>query len=268
MDAVVLDIDGVLIRHRRALPGAVELLSWLREQDLPFTLLTNDGCTGPQEKAAYLRSGGIDVEADRICSVGHAIPALVESLGVAGQRFFALGRLGEPDYAVAAGLVVTRDLRELVGGRCQGLIVGETGYEWEPAVNAAINFLIQKPGAPLVCPNPDLYFPVRDHGIRLASGAVTLLIREMVERYGIACAPIYLGKPYEPVFAVNHARLEARAGGVLSRDRVLMVGDTLGGDIAGARAFGYRTALVLTGLTRLDMLDGSAVQPDLVARGL
>jgi ribonucleotide monophosphatase NagD (HAD superfamily) len=42
------------------------------------------------------------------------------------------------------------------------------------------------------------------------------------------------------------------------------VGDFIRSDIQGALDFGYCSALVLTGVTTRDMLDRSAVRPDLV----
>jgi len=269
IDAVVLDIDGVLIRHRRALPGALELLEALRADGTPFTLLTNDGSNSPREKAAYLRAAGIDVGEEAIYSASHALEDFVAERGLRGERFLVLGRLGEPCYAEAAGLVVCRDLDSIESTR--GIIMGEGEYDWEPAINAAINFFIRVPDALLVCPNPDVYFPIEDGRIRLASGAVAHLVQEMVERYGKPRAPVYLGKPYAPVFTAAHACLERLRGGragSLAPRRVLMVGDSLTGDIAGGNAFGYRTALVLTGLTTRGMLEGSTIRPEKVFEAL
>lgn len=269
IDAVVLDIDGVLVRNRKALPGAVELLSMLRAQKVPYALLTNDGCNSPREKTCALSSAGLDVREEEIFSAGHALRDLVQQRGLQGERFFVMGKLGDPCYAEAAGLVVTRHLDAMESTR--GIVMGETGYDWEPTINAAVNWLIRVPMALFICPNPDAFFPIRNGGIRLASGAVTHLIREMVERNGKECTPIYLGKPYTPVFAANHARLERESGlppGGLSKRRVLMVGDSLTADIAGGNAFGYRTAVVFTGLTTRGMLEASAVKPEMVIEGL
>ncbi len=49
---------------------------------------------------------------------------------------------------------------------------------------------------------------------------------------------------------------------------VPLAGDSLRADIAGGRRFGYRTALVLTGLTRRSMLDGARPAPQEVFQGL
>jgi ribonucleotide monophosphatase NagD (HAD superfamily) len=50
--------------------------------------------------------------------------------------------------------------------------------------------------------------------------------------------------------------------------RTLTIGDRLDTDIAGARAAGLASALVLTGVTTPAMLEQSAIQPDFVFRDL
>ncbi len=57
-----------------------------------------------------------------------------------------MGNLGNPCFAETAGLSTTRDLSEI--NRCQGIIVGERGYDWESFINRAVNFFIQNPCAP------------------------------------------------------------------------------------------------------------------------
>ena len=43
-----------------------------------------------------------------------------------------------------------------------------------------------------------------------------------------------------------------------------MVGDFIESDVKGANDFGYRSALVLSGITNLQMLEQSFVKPELV----
>jgi len=269
LDAVVLDIDGVLIRARRALPGATDFFETLRALGLPFRLLTNDASSSAREKVGYLCAAGVDVREEDLFSSGHALADFVEERGLRGECFYLMGRLGDPCYARAAGLETTRNLQAME--RTRGIVVGEKEFDWEPNINAAVNFLIRDPAALFVCPNPDTYFPARDGRIHLSSGAVTRFLSDMVEGFGRPCRPVYLGKPHAPIFAANHAFMEKQLGlptGGLSRQRVLMIGDSLTGDIAGARTFGYRTALVLTGLTDADLLAGSSIQPELVFESL
>ncbi len=104
--------------------------------------------------------------------------------------------------------------------------------------------------------------------MHVAAGGVARLIASVCAACGRPLEPLYLGKPHEPVFHHNHACLESSLGRPVERRRVLMLGDSLASDVAGARAFGYRSALVLTGATAGESCRASELRPDLVFRAL
>jgi HAD superfamily hydrolase (TIGR01450 family) len=266
LEALVIDVDGVLMVGSRAGAGAAALLARLRELALPYRILTNDANHSVVEKAALLARAGLSVEARDITSSGHGLVEAAERAGLAGELCFLLGRLGEPSYAEAAGLRVTSRLADLPD--CRAALVGEGAYDWETTINGVVNFLLSRPEAPLVVPNPDLYYPGEDRRVHVAAGGVARLIASVCAAYGRRLEPLYLGKPHEPIFHHNHGRLEARLGRPVARERVLMLGDSLAADVAGARAFGYRPALVLTGATAGERWRDSAPQPSLVFRAL
>jgi 4-nitrophenyl phosphatase len=114
-----------------------------------------------------------------------------------------------------------------------------------PGIEAALSAVARRIalGRPprLVLPNPDLIYPAA-HGFGFTSGAVALLLERGLERLGHPVRFEPLGKP-EPLLFEEGAR---RAG---SR-RLLMVGDQLETDIAGARAAGLDAALLETGISR------------------
>jgi 4-nitrophenyl phosphatase len=68
--------------------------------------------------------------------------------------------------------------------------------------------------------------------------------------------PFVIGKPAPTML---HAAVD-----MLGADlrRTLMIGDRLDTDIAGARAAGLASALVLTGVTTAESLVGDPIQPD------
>lgn len=264
IDALVLDVDGVLSVGSRAIPGAGELLEFLADRGIPFALLTNDGNNSIEQKVRLLAAAGLEVSAEAITSSGHVLRDVARELSLIGRLCFVAGRLGEPCYAEAAGIRVTRRLEEL--DRCAGVIIGEEDFDWETVINGIVNYFITRPQAPLIVPNPDLYFPLGEGRLRMASGAVAALIRLVLQRHGTALRPLLLGKPYRPIFRHCHRRLEQRAYVRLRRARVLMVGDSLLSDVLGARRFGYRSALVLTGATTFERLLSSSVRPELVFR--
>ncbi len=264
-DALVFDIDGVLMTSGRPIPGSVEVLQRLRAEGVPFSLLTNDGSHSIPQKVAFLERLGFALHPEEITSCSDGLVEIVREQQRAGQLMFILGDLGVPCYAEQAGLRTTRDLRLLP--ECDGVIVGEAHYDWEPAINGVLNHLLRHPNHPLLVPNPDEYYPGPDGTIIIAAGGVARFIAKTLEVYGIKLEPNYLGKPYQPIFNHQHAELEKRLGRSLPRRRILMLGDSLASDIRGAKEFGYRAGLLLTGITREQHLPSAPVRPDHIFRG-
>lgn len=261
-DAVCLDIDGVLLKSGCRLPGSRRLLDYLRQNGIAFVLLTNDGNHATREKAERLSLAGLDIAPDQIISCGHAIAPQIQSLGMVGKTFFVMGDTGDPCYVRAAGLEVTRDTGKLK--ECQGVIIGEEHYEWEPVINAIVNYFIDSPLAPLIVPNPDEFYPASKLKIHIASGGIARFMQHVLKAYGVDITPIYLGKPYPPIFRMAHSDLERQLGRALDPDKMLMVGDNLAADIAGAQSMGYKSALVLTGVSSADAVSHSNFLPDMV----
>lgn len=263
-DAVVLDIDGILLLSGRPVPGSADFLAQLRRQEYPFSLLTNDGNNSIAEKRRFLRHCGLRIRESEITSCADGLAELTVRLGLRGKRFFVVGALGKPNYALRAGLRVTRSLAALPD--CDGVIVGESRFDWEPVINGVVNYFICRPGSPFIVPNPDECFPSR-HGLRIAAGGIARFIQRVLATLHVTVAPVYLGKPYRPIFEHNHALMEQRLGRKLQKNRVLMLGDSIAADVQGALNFGYRSALFLTGMTTEAGLRRSAIKLDLIFRG-
>ncbi len=266
LEALVLDVDGVLLRGYDPLPGAAEFIDTLHRDRFPFSVLTNDGCHSPEEKSGFLRDCGIRVEPEDIISCAHGLQEIVEQNGWRDQLFFVMGSLGTPCYAERAGLAVTRDKNDLPS--CTGVIIGERRYDWHEVITAVFNYLMHHPEFPVIVPNPDELFPSKPGRFGIASGAIASFLEHLCSVRGRCLHPVYLGKPYAPIFAFNHHRFEKRLGRELRKDRVLMVGDSLRADIQGGRDFGYATALMLTGMTTRKALEESLIQPDMILRGM
>lgn len=262
LNGIVLDIDGVLLGSGRRLPGSRTLLKQLHDRSLPYVLLTNDGNHSVQEKAARLQHVGLPVRPSRIISCGHAIAPLVRESGFSGLPFFVMGDTGDPCYVRTAGLMPIREVEQLE--KCRGVVVGEEHYPWETVINAVVNFFIDAPRSPLIVPNPDEFYPGGGSTIQIAAGGVARFIQRVLATYGLQIDPIYLGKPYPRIFRMARRHLEHQSGTAIPAHRILMVGDNLEADIAGGRQSGFRTALMLTGVTRPAVVSGAHSRPDLV----
>jgi len=261
LDAVVFDVDGVLMRGD-ALPGAVKTVNHLRSEGVLLAILSNDGSHSAEERCRSLAKRGIEFHADEIVSSSDGLVELAADRRLKGEIFFVAGKLGQPCFAEGAGLRVTRNLSNLFD--CRGVILGEEDYDWEETLNAIVNFFLSRPDGLLIVPNPDSHFMTRAGGVMMAPGAITQLLVFVLSRCGVQLTPVFLGKPHQPIFRHLHANLAARASRSLSPARVLIVGDSLEADIRGGGDFGYRTALVLTGVTSGDAVRRSEVKPSLI----
>ncbi|MBI5724093.1 MAG: HAD-IIA family hydrolase [Planctomycetes bacterium] len=266
LDAITLDIDGTLANGKNLLSGAADLLARLRADEIPFILLTNDGSNSPAQKVRDLRRYGLRINRDEIVSASHPLDEFAAERKLVGKKVFVMGSLGQPSYAQMAGMTPVTDIAQLT--RCHAVIIGEKRYDWQNNINAVINFLAANPQKPLVVPNPDAYFLNARKQMRLAPGALTRLIKESLKDRSIEIETVFLGKPHPRIFRHSHAVLEKRLGRAIPKKRVMMIGDSLASDVAGAKSFGYSVSLVLTGVTTRQMLSESKVKPDLVFKGL
>lgn len=244
-EVLLIDAYGVLNDAGGALPGAAELITALRARGSRFLVATNDSSRLPATVAARLRGFGIEVDADQVLTSGALLGPFITGRGLAGGRFLVLGTDDSRRYVTDAGGTIAEPDP---AGRYDAIVVGDDeGYEFLPTVEAALSAAIAltEAGQPpaLILPNPDLIYPKGEGTFGFTSGAVALLLEAGLERRLGARAPRFerLGKPFRPFF--DEAR--RRAG----TDSVVMIGDQLETDIAGARGAGMAAALLTTGVS-------------------
>ncbi len=95
--------------------------------------------------------------------------------------------------------------------------------------------------------------PIEDGGMLPGTGSIVAAVEAASGR-----SATVLGKPEEPMMRAAAERL--------GRDKVLMIGDRLESDVAGAKSIGWDGALVLTGLKLTDGLMDP--QPDHILTSL
>jgi ribonucleotide monophosphatase NagD (HAD superfamily) len=232
-------------------------LDGLNKSSYPYLLLTNDACNSVEEKAAYLNAAGIPVAPGHVLSAGNALKLWAQD-NYHGGKFFQLGKMGIPSFADAAGITVTTIPQEC--GECCGVLCGEGPYDWQPAIEAVFNLLLKHPEYPLVVGNPDSYWAsMRIQGWGIGSGAVARFICQVLADAGKKVVPTYLGKPYAPIYRCASPYLKTLFPEKDFSDpsRLLMVGDSLDSDIAGANANNITSALVMTGITTREILEAA-----------
>jgi 4-nitrophenyl phosphatase len=104
----VFDMDGTLVlgdpTHARleALPGAVELLTFLRRRGVPYVVLTNGTTRTPAQYARTLRGLGFDMADDAVVTPASSAAAVLTRRG--HRRVLALGHQGLTGPLTDAGV--------------------------------------------------------------------------------------------------------------------------------------------------------------------
>ncbi|MBX5491700.1 MAG: TIGR01457 family HAD-type hydrolase [Chloroflexi bacterium] len=245
--ALLIDLDGVIYRGRQVLPGAHALFAHLHQHRIPYRLLTNNATLTPRQYQAKLRAMGIRVPATSVLTSAVATAAYLREVAGPGARVLVVGERGLRNALRAAGCV-------LVDRQADYVVAGLDRTVCYPRLTAAC--LAIAAGATFIGTNPDPAFPTEE-GLWPGAGAIQALLT--------ACTgvrPRVIGKPQPTMLEQALRQL-----GVAPAD-ALMVGDSLLTDVAGGRAAGVPTALVLTGVTRASDLAAATVRPDHVFRDL
>ena len=236
IEGLLLDIDGVLAVSWEALPGAVDAMQRLREDRIPFRLITNTTTKTRAGLAGTLRDAGFDVREEEIVT---AVVATTANLRAAhpGAKVFVLSDGDATEDLAGIELVGVQDADVIViGGACEDFT-----YE---TMNEIFRRLMD--GATLVGMHRNLFWKTSE-GWELDGGAYIAGLEEAADTKATIC-----GKPEKAYFDAALAMLGLEA------DRVAMVGDDMVNDILGAQAAGLTGILVRTGKYR----GGDEIDPD------
>ncbi|MBZ9557891.1 MULTISPECIES: HAD-IIA family hydrolase [unclassified Modicisalibacter] len=239
IDCWLTDMDGVLIREDRALPGAAELIERWRGQAAPFLVLTNNSIYTPRDLSARLMRIGIDVPEDRLWTSALATAAFLRDQAPGGSAF-VIGEAGLTTAIHEAGFVMTDVAPDFV-------VLGETRtYSFE-AITRAIRLI--DAGARFIATNPDVTGPSPE-GPLPATGSVAALITAATKR-----EPYYVGKPNPMMFRSAMNKLGAHS------ERTGMIGDRMDTDVIAGIEAGLHTILVLSGISSREDVERYPFRP-------
>jgi HAD superfamily hydrolase (TIGR01458 family) len=241
MEAVLIDIDGVLTVSWRPLPGAVAAVTRLRDAGLKVALLTNTTSRTRAWIAATLADAGFPVGAGDVLTA----PAL--AAGYLAERYPGARclLLNSGDISAdLAGVTLVEDHPDIV-------LIGGAGPEFGyQALNEVFGHLQQ--GARLLALHRNLYWRT-DEGLQLDTGA---FLAGLERAAGVTAEVI--GKPAAAFFEAALASLGADSSATL------MIGDDVESDVLAAQRAGITGVLVRTGKYLPRTLRGASGIPDYV----
>jgi HAD superfamily hydrolase (TIGR01457 family) len=246
-DAFLFDLDGVLYRGDRPVPGAVDTVARLRAAGRAVVFMTNNSARTPESVAKRLREMGFEADPREVVTSAQVTAELLAGRG--GGSAFVIGEEGVRTALTASGL----DVLDGEPDRADHVVVGwDRGVTYDRLRRACL--LVER-GAGLVATNGDASYPAPD-GLWPGAGALLSVITTTT-----GAMPEIVGKPHAPMFEAARERSGSSAP--------LVVGDRLDTDVAGAAALGIDSLLVLTGISGPDEIEqGSGASPTYVADDL
>lgn len=238
----ILDMDGTFYLGDRLLDGSLEFLDRLKESGQDFLFFTNNSSQTPDVYVDKLRKMKCLVDGDKVVTSGMVTTHYLKKHHDK-SRVYLLGTPMLEEQFIKEGINLVEDKPDLV-------VAGfDTTITYEKLTRAC-TFI--REGARFIATHPDFNCPTED-GFIPDCGAICAFITASTD-----AEPRYLGKPYEETleFVLDHLNC--------TKDEIVFVGDRLYTDIAIAANHGVTSILVLSGETKLEDVQKSDVQPDII----
>lgn len=240
INALIIDMDGVLWHGDQPLPGLSEFFQTLREQQLPFILATNNARLTPDQYLTKLDGMGITVAYHEILTSGMATALyLAQHHAPKSTRVFVIGESGARQPLIEQGFTLTElfqvNNNDEAGVGADIVVCGlDKEISWDKLATATLNI---RAGAEFIGTNGDTTLPT-ELGITIGNGAILAALQTATN-----VKPTLIGKP-EPI-------MYQQAISLLNSDpaETIAIGDRLDTDILGAVNADIRSLLVLTGIS-------------------
>jgi len=235
-DGILFDIFGVIHNGVACFDGAIEALAGLQAAGIPYGFLSNMPFRAARVAESLMRRGVPEGLIRPAMSSGEAVYQALKAGGF-GKTYAFQG----PD---STREIIPEVFFEAPVGAADFVLVSGIGDTDEPEDYAALLDTALARGLPMLCANPDLRVGRGDKMVNCAG----LLVDAYARMGGDAR---WMGKPHKAVFEM--------AGEMLG-GKLLMVGDSLRTDIAGAQGAGLDTVFIRSGIhagandTELDTL--------------
>jgi glycerol-1-phosphatase len=264
-DGLLVDLDGVVWIGREPVPGSPQALRTLLEAGKRIVFVTNNPGRPPAAYAERLGELGVEVGEEQIVTAGMVAARLTGEAALAsgdGGTALVIGAEALKEMVAATGARVVEG--EEAWDADAVVVSGHRGFDYEELL--ASKRALDR-GAALVATSRDPTMPYPG-GELPGTGALLAAVEAASGRRAEIA-----GKPERHLFEMAVERLR---GSFVAQEttkepqdlRVAMVGDRVSSDIAGGRASGLETILVLSGTTSREEAAASDPAPDFVLEDL
>jgi len=247
VEALILDMDGVLWRDDQPIGDLNAIFSRIQQRGWQVTLATNNATRSIEQYLAKLRRFGVSLSPDQIVNSAQAAAHFLIKHFPGGGNVFVVGEegllLALSEYSFQHSL-----------DNPVAVIVGMDRELTYKKLRQAT--LLIRGGIPFIGTNPDRTFPTPD-GLVPGAGAILAALEAAT-----SISPIIVGKPSPEMYLLAMDRMGKKPA------TTLVVGDRLETDIAGGQELGCPTALVLSGVTSMQAAQSWRPPPDWIEQDL
>jgi 4-nitrophenyl phosphatase len=249
---VLCDLDGVIWLAHQPIPGSVEAVKRLQEAGIRVLFVTNNSFSTVAEQESALAHVGIAARGEVVTSAMSAAQPMKK-----GQRALVCGGPGIVEALTRKGVdVVVAHEQPGVNQPFDAVVVGMHKQFTYEVLNDAQRAI--RNGAVLIGSNEDPTYPTPAGPIP-GGGSLLAAIAAASET-----SPQVTGKPHQVM-----ADMVREICFPITATEMMMIGDRPTTDGAFARQLGCRFGLVLSGVSRGDVVDSNEIHPkDLVAPDL
>jgi 4-nitrophenyl phosphatase len=241
----IIDLDGVIWRGDKLLPGVSTFFNELNHRHFPYVFATNNASVTPWKICQKAKGLGIEIQEEQILTSSQAAINLLRQKLPEGAAVYVIGEEGIQEALKNAHYPITHS-----ADQAQAVVVGmDRKVNWEKMAEAA--YAIEN-GAIFIGTNLDPSYPT-ERGLAPGNGAIIKVLQLTTGK-----EPIVVGKPEVFLFLQAFDQLGTKP------NHTLVVGDRLTTDIQGGINAGAMTTLLLTGVTSIEDLKASSIQPDFV----
>ncbi len=250
IQALIIDMDGVLWLDATPLPGLAQFFDFLHARGLAYVLATNNASKTPQQYVQKLAKFGVAIQPDRVLTSPLATAYYLKTKFGAGAKVYLVGQEGLHQPMQEAGFTILTDLSQ----RADVVVAGvDFTLTYEKLKYATLH--IQR-GAQFVGTNGDVTFPAAE-GPWPGAGAILAAIEAAT-----GVKPVTIGKPERLMFDIAVAKMGSQPA------QTAMLGDRLETDILGGQRAGLKTILVTTGIDNEATIAAKHIHPDAIFSGI
>ncbi|MDG6249771.1 TIGR01458 family HAD-type hydrolase [Methanocalculus sp.] len=242
IQALLIDIDGVLAVGGVPIQGAPEAIRWIEDQGIPYRFVSNSTQRSRRQIAERLNKAGFSISPDQIATPVVSALRLLEEKGISACRLL-MTDAARSEFSEGG-------ITEAPNG-AEAVIVGDAGSAFSFSVlNEAFREI--NDGALFIALERDRYWMAED-GLTLAAGPFVAALE-----YATGRAATVMGKPSPDAF------LSACTMNGVEPGKTAMIGDDIRTDVGGAQNAGLVGVLVKTGKYSPVAARESGVQPDMI----